>query len=629
VLRLASVLGQTFDLDVLLAATEGTEAQILDHLDAAVGARLLEEQRGARVERYGFVHALIRQSLYGDLPGHKLRRLHQRAGEALEALRSGRPEAWGELARHFGRGIEPSRGLRYSIQAGDHAAGLHAHAEAADYYQTALELVLEGGELRQAAQLQRRLGDELHELNRRADALASYEAALATYRRLGDAVGQAQLHRDIAWIHQARSEFAAAQPHLESALRLWPPEADEAEFILLLADTARLKVYTLALKEAGRLAERGLALAEQLGEPRLLAPALMEAALARRQMGAGRAEVLPMLGRAEATASLWCPKLLNRLYAYRGSIFWAAGDITVALADFRRSVAAAEQVGQPGAAAWHSCMLAWMEMQAGHWAAARAAAQRALTLDPGALADRGGWPGLLMDSGPARASGAPAYSAAAGGDAWPGEQPEGRPAPIPWLDGKHDRALDLMRDSISQARARGDSLILFVGLWGLADALLQLDRVVEAAAPAREAVSLVRDNGYWGRGAFAYGTAAEALVRLGAPDSEQLLGEAEERIHANDQAMARPALLRARGILARRDNDLTAALTAFQASATEARAAGSLIQLGRTLAVLADTARVAGEEQVRQEVDTERIGLIERIGPEVQRLRWAAVVDTS
>src|SRR5438067_3893398 len=67
---------------------------------------------------------------------------------------------------------------------------------------------------------------------------------------------------------------------------------------------------------------------------------------------------------------------------------------------------------------------------------------------------------------------------------------------------------------------------------------------------------------------------------------------------------------------------------ALQASAAEGRAQTSLIQLGRTLAVLADTARAAGETPLWQEVQAERCAVVERIGPEVQRLPWTADVGT-
>ena len=55
--------------------------EVFAGLDAALQARLLEECRGAYGGRFAFVHALIRQTLYEELPAHRRRRLHLHVGE--------------------------------------------------------------------------------------------------------------------------------------------------------------------------------------------------------------------------------------------------------------------------------------------------------------------------------------------------------------------------------------------------------------------------------------------------------------------------------------------------------------------------------------------------------------------
>ncbi len=62
-LHLASVLGQEFEVDVLIAASELSEADCLDGVDAALGAQVLEERRTGSGERCAFTHALVRQTL--------------------------------------------------------------------------------------------------------------------------------------------------------------------------------------------------------------------------------------------------------------------------------------------------------------------------------------------------------------------------------------------------------------------------------------------------------------------------------------------------------------------------------------------------------------------------------------
>jgi predicted ATPase len=83
-LSLASVLGQEFDLDLLLAASDRAEADVFAALDAALEARLVKDVSDGYRQRYAFVHALIQQTLYEELATHRRRTLHQRAAEVLE-----------------------------------------------------------------------------------------------------------------------------------------------------------------------------------------------------------------------------------------------------------------------------------------------------------------------------------------------------------------------------------------------------------------------------------------------------------------------------------------------------------------------------------------------------------------
>jgi predicted ATPase len=114
--------GQEFDLDVLLGASGRAEAEVLNALEAALEARVLEEVRGSN-ERYAFGHALIHQTLYEELPAHRRRRLHLRVAEVLEGLHGRQATAATELARHFLLGNHAERAANYSVLAGDYASG--------------------------------------------------------------------------------------------------------------------------------------------------------------------------------------------------------------------------------------------------------------------------------------------------------------------------------------------------------------------------------------------------------------------------------------------------------------------------------------------------------------------------
>ena len=99
-LSVASVLGREFRLDALGRVSERADEELLDPLDEAQrGAG----RRGPPAGRGGlrFSHALIRDSLYGDLGTSERLRLHRRAAEALEELYGAEREPHlAELAHH-------------------------------------------------------------------------------------------------------------------------------------------------------------------------------------------------------------------------------------------------------------------------------------------------------------------------------------------------------------------------------------------------------------------------------------------------------------------------------------------------------------------------------------------------
>ncbi|HET6319896.1 MAG TPA: AAA family ATPase, partial [Chloroflexota bacterium] len=283
-LSVASVLGQEFDLDVLRATADFAEPTVLAALDAALGSHLIESRRAGMRERFGFSHALIQETLYGELPPHRARRLHHRAGEVLESV--GDVQSHSDLARHFLAAGDGARGAAFAEQEGDRASSLSAYVEAAQHYRSAANVLLELSDDAAAARLQRKLGDVLNSLDRRlghaaddpeSGTLEAYTAALHLYERLNDRAAQADVERRLAWVHQFRRNFRAAMPHLEAAMRLWPRQRHDAPYVELLLDTARARAYVTGEHAAAEaLARQALQLAERLRDAALEVRALVE-----------------------------------------------------------------------------------------------------------------------------------------------------------------------------------------------------------------------------------------------------------------------------------------------------------------------------------------------------------------
>ena len=143
VLSIAAVIGRDFDLDLLTKATNSTDDDLLDILDAAIAAALVRELADAP-GHYSFSHALIQHTLYEDLGLTRRARAHRQVGEALEALCGDHPgNRVGELARHWFSATQPidlTKAITYSRQAGDAALRALAPADALRYYAQALDL---------------------------------------------------------------------------------------------------------------------------------------------------------------------------------------------------------------------------------------------------------------------------------------------------------------------------------------------------------------------------------------------------------------------------------------------------------------------------------------------------------
>jgi predicted ATPase len=97
----ASVMGREFGLEALARLGDVPRNTLLDLLDEAMAERVVSDVPGSP-GRLRFGHALIRDTLYDELTGPRRLRLHQRAGEALEAVYAADLEPHlAELARHF------------------------------------------------------------------------------------------------------------------------------------------------------------------------------------------------------------------------------------------------------------------------------------------------------------------------------------------------------------------------------------------------------------------------------------------------------------------------------------------------------------------------------------------------
>ena len=143
VLSVAAVIGREFDGSLLIHASGLDPDRVLDALEEAEASRLVVPIPG-RDDRRTFAHALVRSTLYEEIPTTRRLRIHRRVAEAF-AERSARGVAClDQLAHHSCEAAalgDVEAALRWSRAAAEEAFDRLAYEEAASWYRRAIEVV--------------------------------------------------------------------------------------------------------------------------------------------------------------------------------------------------------------------------------------------------------------------------------------------------------------------------------------------------------------------------------------------------------------------------------------------------------------------------------------------------------
>ena len=121
-----------------------SEGQLLDVLDEALDAKIIEELTD-EVGHYQFTHALMQETLTGELSLTRRVRIHARIAEAQERLYGDEAvEHAAELAYHYGEAeavLGAEKYVRYAVAAGEKALANHAPSDARPYFTRAWGIV--------------------------------------------------------------------------------------------------------------------------------------------------------------------------------------------------------------------------------------------------------------------------------------------------------------------------------------------------------------------------------------------------------------------------------------------------------------------------------------------------------
>lgn len=278
VLQHAAVFGREFRLD-LLARVLGdlTEEDCLAALEEARTASLVEGL--AEPEAYQFAHALVRDTLYDELPLAQRARWHQNIGQVIEsAYQDDLTRCLSALAHHYhaaGAAGDVTKAIEYATRAAERAAATQAHEEASRHYLQACDLLPTGAVAdAQRGSLLLGLGNAQNSAGASDLALTTFAQAAACARRLGDAslLARAAIgFGDAQW--RLGSEGSQAVVLIREALARVAPTDVRARTALLTALCQAL-LFSNQVDAAETVFRQAVALARELDDPLMLFRAL-------------------------------------------------------------------------------------------------------------------------------------------------------------------------------------------------------------------------------------------------------------------------------------------------------------------------------------------------------------------
>jgi class 3 adenylate cyclase/tetratricopeptide (TPR) repeat protein len=281
ILTVAALAGKAFRFDLLASFQGIDEDGLLDALEEAGEASLIEDVSTEREARYAFAHEQIRQTLLSLLSFARRQRLHLRMADAMEALYGGDAEQQAhQIAHHLyqaGAAADGERTARWLFRAAERALDAVAFEDALGDLDAA-RTVLPRDDTEGTAKVLRLRARALRGLARIEEALEDFAQAarIAPEGDERDAVLQARARLKLD-LFRGREAIEDVKPLLERAREAG---SREREVELLLMRSRGL--WILTLDEPGDYAERtrssyeeAYALARELGDRRAMCRALI------------------------------------------------------------------------------------------------------------------------------------------------------------------------------------------------------------------------------------------------------------------------------------------------------------------------------------------------------------------
>jgi predicted ATPase len=211
-LQTLAVIGKDFPLNLVTHITAIPDDRLGQMLKGLQAGEFIYE-RAALGEEYAFKHVLTQEVAYNSVLLERRRLLHERTGEAIEALFKDRiDDHLADLAHHYSRSANTRKAVEYLFRAGRQAAARCAYVEAVSRLSAALEFLKRLPDhterARQELSVQSVLGSSL--ANAKGWAAAELEPVYARARELC-----AQIHDPALAFRALHGQWAMCHSKLE------------------------------------------------------------------------------------------------------------------------------------------------------------------------------------------------------------------------------------------------------------------------------------------------------------------------------------------------------------------------------------------------------------------------------
>ena len=257
-LRMAAILGREFEFDVLLEALDMDEDALIEALEAAEEAQMIQEADGTGDVAFVFVHALVPNAIVESVRTLRRRRLHKQAAKAIEELT---PQNYEALAYHYGEAGDEGKTIKFHIMAGDRAAAAYANQDAEEHFLAALDLVVGKQE---EADLLTKTGISQDNQGKFNSAIETWGQAIRLYQVLGDIDKAAELYARSGRALLSNGDTKAGLKNCHQGLSFTEGAPDGPGLARLLAETGRACHFNGLPEESRRYSQEALLMSERL-----------------------------------------------------------------------------------------------------------------------------------------------------------------------------------------------------------------------------------------------------------------------------------------------------------------------------------------------------------------------------